>query len=91
MVPNLDISALKPYFGHNLGGNIILELVALMMMFRNNCILPTLNISGDNLICNLKIVRKYKNKKISLALKSTCAFAGFYAALVFKKIEENNA
>lgn len=89
-VSNLNITALKPYFGHNLGGNVILELVALMMMFDNACVLPTLNVDKNNLLCDLKIVKKFARKQLSFALKSTCAFAGFSSALALKRVEKND-
>ena len=83
--PNIKISALKPYFGHNLGGNVLLEIAAVLVMLNKDVIFPTLNVEPHNLINDFNIVTKMEEGKITYALKITNAFAGFYSAIVLKK------
>ena len=80
------VTALKPYFGHNLGGNVSLEVAALLMMFERRQILPTLNVNTRDLDSGLSIATKLTNKRIKFALKTTSAFAGFYSSILFKNL-----
>jgi len=78
------ITAFKPYVGHNLGGAALLETIILLLCLDNKTVLPTLNYSNPDPKLNISLVKKATNKKISLALKACCAFAGYNAAAIFK-------
>lgn len=80
-----SIVALKPYVGHNLGGNVLLETVIMLLMLNKNCLLPTLNVAQSDLITNLNVQLRQESKQLEYALKTTCAFAGFDSAIIFKK------
>ena len=58
---DVSYTALKPYLGHNLGGNVLLETAALMMMFEQNCILPTLNVDEDSM-SGIKLITTAQNQ-----------------------------
>jgi len=85
----LKVTALKPYFGHNLGGNTLLELLATLLMLKKKQILPTLNIEPKEIISDLNMVTESKKLNFSTVLKSTCAFAGFNSAVVIRKCDKN--
>ncbi len=82
-----QITALKPYFGHLLGGSTMIETAVLLLMLENQIILPTLNSfsisSGiESMIClNMK-----KNCGLNNVLKTCTAFAGFNSSIVIQKI-----
>ena len=78
------ITAFKPYVGHNLGGAALLETIILLLCLDNNTVLPTLNYNNPDGKFNISLVKEKINKKISLAMKSCCAFAGYNAATVFR-------
>jgi 3-oxoacyl-(acyl-carrier-protein) synthase len=82
------VTALKPYIGHNLGSNALLEVVILMLILENNYIPPTLNSQYTDPALNIHVVKKSINTKLTTAMKTSCGFAGYNASCVFKKIEE---
>jgi len=77
---------LKPFFGHSLGANALLEIAALMLMFEKGQVLPFLNRGRDEKTPLFKIIPHLSKKEISLGLKTTCAFAGFDSALLFRNL-----
>jgi 3-oxoacyl-[acyl-carrier-protein] synthase II len=79
-------TALKPYFGHNLGGGVLLEVAAMMLMFKHRVVLPTLNLDHETLPSNINILKSFKKSNFKIAMKSTCAFAGFDSTVIFKRI-----
>ena len=80
------VTTFKPYFGHNLGGSALLETAALLLSMHHNTIPATLNYDNPDPKFNLSLVKKTIPAKITTALKATCAFAGFNAAAVFRKL-----
>ncbi len=81
------ITAFKPYIGHNLGGSALLETAILLISLKNEMILPTLNCQKVNPIYNISLVKEKINAKINTAMKACCAFAGYNAAVVFKRVD----
>lgn len=81
------ISAFKPYVGHNLGGSALLETAILLLALKNNIVPATLNCKNIDPRFNVNLVKKNKNRKLKTVMKTCCAFAGFNAAAVFKKVE----
>ena len=80
------ISAFKPYVGHNLGGSALLETAILLLAMDNSIIPATLNRDEPDPRCKISLLAKNKKKKIKTAIKTCCAFAGFNAAAVFRRI-----
>lgn len=81
------VTAFKPYVGHNLGGCALLEVVIMFMSMEKDKIPPVMNNSKLNPKIDLNIVREWKERKIEVALKICCAFAGYDAAAIFRKLE----
>jgi 3-oxoacyl-(acyl-carrier-protein) synthase len=81
------ITTFKPYIGHNLGGSALLETAILLLCMENNLVLPVLNIKKVDPKMNIEVVKEKVKKEIKVALKICCAFAGYNAAAVFKKIK----
>jgi len=77
------ISAFKPYIGHTLGINSLLEVIILLLTLNNEIIPPVLNFSP--LISKLNIVKKIMRKRLKYVMKITSAFAGYLGACVFGK------
>lgn len=82
----LSITALKPYFGHNLGSCALLETSLLMLMMENHHVPRTLNCQPFDPKINLRIAVEPVNKPINIAMKTACGFAGYNGATVFRKI-----
>jgi len=80
------ITAFKPYIGHNLGGSALLETVAVLLSLKNNIIPPTLNCGKLDSKFNISLVTKKIEVKLNTAMKICCAFAGYNAASIFKKL-----
>jgi len=81
------LTAFKPYIGHNLGGSALMETAILLMCLNKNTILPTLNTGTERKDFNLSVVKKELKQHLNTVLKVSCAFAGFNAAAIFRKIE----
>ncbi|MFP4473743.1 MAG: beta-ketoacyl synthase N-terminal-like domain-containing protein [Candidatus Omnitrophota bacterium] len=72
--------ALKPYFGHNLGGNVLLEVAAILMMLNKKQVLATPNV--EEKLVDWRFLQSHQKADIDFVLKTTCAFAGNYSALL---------
>ena len=82
----IPVTALKPYVGHNLGGCTLIELAILLISMQNNYIPPILNLDESDNKYNLNLVMREEKTKFDTILKICCAFAGYNAAAVFKRI-----
>ena len=80
------ITAFKPYVGHNLGGCSILESIILLLSLENNLISPTLNCDEVEQKHNIELVRELIPYPINTAIKLSCGFAGYNAAVIFRKL-----
>jgi len=80
------ITTFKPYIGHNLGGSALLETAMLLLCLENNTILPILNTTEVDSRMKIDIVKEKVKMELKTALKISCAFAGYNAAAVFKKL-----
>jgi 3-oxoacyl-[acyl-carrier-protein] synthase II len=80
------ITTFKPYIGHNLGGSNLLEAAILLLCLKNNLILPVLNTEEVDPKMKIEIVKEKIKMHLRTVLKISCAFAGYNAAAVFRKI-----
>lgn len=80
------ITAFKPYVGHNLGSSALLESAVLLLSLKNDIIPLTLNCEKIDPRFNIDLVKEEKKAKLSTVMKICCAFAGFNAAAIFRKI-----
>lgn len=81
------ITAFKPYIGHNLGSTALLETAILLLSLQNNIIPPTLNSQIPDSNLNLYPVKEIIRKELKIVMKTACGFAGFNAAIIFRKIK----
>lgn len=81
------ITALKPYVGHNLGSAALLEIVLSLLIMKHQIVLPTLNYEADENI-KIQLLKKIEPMNVDTILKTACAFAGFNAAAIFKRVKE---
>ena len=82
------ITTFKPYIGHNLGGSALLETAILLLSIKNGMIPPTLNCQHLDSKFNISLVKEKVETKLNMAMKICCAFAGYNAAVVFRKFKE---
>jgi 3-oxoacyl-[acyl-carrier-protein] synthase II len=81
------ITTFKPYVGHCLGASALLEVAIMLLSLKNNLIPPTLNVEKPDPKFNISLVKEKAVKEIKTAMKICCAFAGYNAATLFKKIQ----
>jgi len=81
------ITAFKSYVGHTLGASALLETAILLLSFKNETILPTLNSDNFNPAYNITLVKKRLEKKLKTIMKTSAAFAGYNAAAIFRRID----
>jgi 3-oxoacyl-(acyl-carrier-protein) synthase len=85
--PTPLITAFKPYVGHNLGGSALLEAAMLLLSMDNETVLPVLNYNNPDSKFNISLVKEIQESKTNIAMKICCAFAGYNAAAVFKRLK----
>ena len=81
------ITTFKPYVGHNLGGSALLEASILLLSLKNDIIPPTLNCDNIDSKFNIPLVKEKIETKLMTAMKICCAFAGYNAAVIFRKLK----
>jgi 3-oxoacyl-(acyl-carrier-protein) synthase len=82
------ITTFKPYVGHNLGGSALLEAAILLLSLKSNIIPPTLNYDEPEPKFNISLVKEKKEVELKTVMKACCAFAGFNAAAIFRKVQK---
>jgi 3-oxoacyl-[acyl-carrier-protein] synthase II len=83
---SVPVSSLKGNLGHTLGASGAIELIASLIMMRDNIVFPTLNLTEPDIDCRgINHVMQPINKKINLLLKNCFAFGGINASIVCKK------
>lgn len=82
----IPVTAFKPYLGHNLGGSTLVELALLFLSMRNDVIIPVLNTEKIDERINIELVKEKRKTKLNTVLKISCAFAGYNAAAIFRKV-----
>ncbi len=80
------ITTFKPYIGHNLGGSALLETAILLLSLKKKIVLPTLNCLNPDPKFNISLVREKIETELNTVMKICCAFAGYNAAVVFKRL-----
>lgn len=80
------ISTFKPYVGHNLGGSALLETAILLLALKNDVVPQTLNYNNPDPKFNIPLVKEQTVAKLKTAMKICCAFAGYNAAALFRKL-----
>jgi 3-oxoacyl-[acyl-carrier-protein] synthase II len=83
------ITAFKPYVGHNLGSSALLETAILLLSLNNNVVPPTLNCENIDPKFNISPVKEKIGTELRTVMKICCAFAGYNAATIFRKLDKN--
>jgi len=83
------INALKPYFGHSLGGSSLLELAISLISLEKGVILPIINTEEvDSALSSNFVIDKIRMAPIKNILKTCCGFGGYNGAVVFQKAKD---
>ena len=83
----VPVSSLKGNIGHTLGASGPIELIATLMMMRDNVIYPTLNLRNPAPDCDgIQHVTSTISRPMDTFIKNSFAFGGINAALVCKKM-----
>lgn len=80
------ITAFKPYIGHTLGANALIETAIILLALKNRVIPPVLNSKTVDPKLNINVVQKKTATRFKTVLKTSCGFAGYNAAAIFRKI-----
>lgn len=80
-------SSLKGHMGHTLGASGAIELIASLMMMKQNIIYPTLHLEHIDPACaGIQHVQEPLHKPVNTFIKNSFAFGGINAALACRKI-----
>ena len=82
---SIPMSSTKSQYGHALCASGLVEISAMMEMFKGHFIGASLNCDRLDAECNLNFVAKpLLNSKINFAIKNSFGFGGYNASLVLK-------
>jgi 3-oxoacyl-[acyl-carrier-protein] synthase II len=85
----LSISSTKSMIGHLLGASGAAELVATVLMMKNNTIHPTINLEDPDPDCDLNYTPlKPVEKELNVALSNSFGFGGHNVCLAVKKFQQ---
>ncbi|MFW5960807.1 MAG: beta-ketoacyl-[acyl-carrier-protein] synthase family protein [Chitinivibrionales bacterium] len=83
---NIPMTSLKSMLGHTMGAASAIEAAACVMMINEGIILPTINYSEKDPLCDLDYVpNQPREAEISTAVSNAYAFAGNTSAVVLKR------
>ncbi len=83
---SVPVNSLKGYMGHTLGASGAIELIAALLMMKENVLYPTFNLDEISPECmGIDHIRSRSTKKINTFLKNSFAFGGINASLICKK------
>jgi 3-oxoacyl-[acyl-carrier-protein] synthase II len=80
------LTACKGYIGHTLGANSIIESIIGMLCMEHNLIPPVMHYENKDPKIDLEVNGTFVEKEVTTFMKSVCAYGGFNAASIFKKI-----
>lgn len=84
---NVAISSLKSYLGHTLGACGGLESIFSIMMMRDECFYPTINLNNVDPACaKLFYLKEPTRIKTNYVMNNNFAFGGVNTSLIFKLI-----
>jgi len=81
-----QITALKPYIGYNISGNVIMETGIMLLALKDKILPPILNceITDPKLKIKNNLVKELQSTKINTFMKTDWGFGGFNSAMIFK-------
>lgn len=83
---NIPITALKAMTGHAIGAAGVIQIIATILSFQHEILLPTANLQAPDPACDLDYVPQVaRSKKVDIALSNHFAFGGANAALILKR------
>lgn len=80
------ITAFKPYIGHTLGASSLIETAIAALCLDNKLIIPSLNTETVDSQIGIDLVKEKINLEFNTVLKICCAFAGYNAAVILRKL-----
>lgn len=86
-----SVTVLKPWIGHSLGASALMESALLLAAMDRGCIPPTREPEVPFERHPLPLVTEWRAQRIDVAVKLTCAFAGYYGATVFRRSADATA
>jgi 3-oxoacyl-[acyl-carrier-protein] synthase II len=88
---SIPVSSTKSITGHLLGASGAVEAVICALAIKNKIIPPTINYKNPDPQCDLDFVPdKSRNAELDNVLSNSFGFGGFNAALIFKKLGDEN-
>lgn len=85
---SVAISSLKSYLGHTLGACGGLESIFSIMMMRDECFFPTINLNKIDPECaKLGYLQEIERIKTNYVMNNNFAFGGINTSLIFKNVK----
>ena len=85
----VPVSSLKGHLGHTLGASGAIELIATLLMMRNQLLIPTRNLDHIAPDCEgIRCITTPLKQGIKTFIKNSFAFGGINSALICRKLED---
>ncbi|MCR9192384.1 MAG: beta-ketoacyl-[acyl-carrier-protein] synthase family protein [Gammaproteobacteria bacterium] len=83
----VPITALKAMIGHGIGAAGVMQIIAMILSFQHDTLLPTINLHDPDPQCDLDyIANTARAQSVDIALSNHFAFGGANAALILKRL-----
>jgi 3-oxoacyl-[acyl-carrier-protein] synthase II len=83
---DVPVTAFKPYVGHVLGASTLVETAILLLAMKNGFVPPVMNTARIDSRIKVNVIQEGRKENLTTTMKLCCAFAGYNAASVFRKI-----
>ncbi len=83
---DIPLNSLKGYYGHTLGASGLLETIIGMESLHENLLIASKGFDELGVTHPVKVIKKNREKKIDIFLKTASGFGGSNTAVIFKKV-----
>lgn len=84
----VPMTSLKSMLGHTMGAASAIEAIACVLMLKHNTVLPTINYSDADPLCDLDCVpNEAREMELNTVVSNAYAFAGNTSAIVLRKFK----
>jgi 3-oxoacyl-[acyl-carrier-protein] synthase II len=85
----IPMSSIKSMVGHTMGAASAVEAAACVLMMKNSIILPTINYTEPDPLCDLDYVpNEAREAELNTVVSNAYAFAGNCSAIILRKYKE---